>query len=300
MFNRTTIEKSEAVFKQISVFLLTVIVFLFAWSGSVVVVHADDGTKATGGLLPIPDKLVVLTLDDANKSDIRTVAPILQQFRFGATFFVTEGLGARTDKKNFLTWEEMKQLDGFGFEIGNHTGNHVNVLKVDRARIALEIELIQQLCRDHRIAAPISFCYPGFQHGPVAVAVLQEKSFLFARRGVAPEFVDPGRGARGPAYKPTRDHPLLIPTTMYFGPDMEFDDVEWAVEQAVDGKITVLCYHGVPSSLHPWVNTEIEVFRQHMKYLQLQGCRVIAVRDLLKYVNPTTFAGEPYASLEQR
>ena len=300
MFSRTTIEKSEAAFKQISAPLLTAIVFLFAWSRFVVVVYADDGATTTGGLLPIPDKLVVLTLDDANKSDIRTVAPILQQFRFGATFFVTEGLGARTDKKNFLTWAEIQQLDGLGFEIGNHTGNHVNVLKADRARIELEIESIQQLCRDHGIAAPISFCYPGFQHGPTAVAVLQEKSFLFARRGVSPEFEDPGRGARGPAYKPGSDHPLLIPTTMYFGPDMEFDDVEWAVEQAVDGKIAVLCYHGVPSSLHPWVNTEIEVFRQHMKYLQLQGCRVIAVRDLLKYVDPTKFSGEPYASLEQR
>ncbi len=299
MFSRTAIEKTEAVFKQISAPLLTAIVFLSAWTGSVVAVHADDGAAATAGLLTIPDKLVVLTLDDANKSDIRTVAPILQQFRFGATFFVTEGLGARTDKKNFLTWAEIQQLDGLGFEIGNHTGNHVNVLKVDRARIGVEIELIQQLCRDHGIAAPISFCYPGFQHGPTAVAVLQEKSFLFARRGVSPEFEDPGRGARGPAYKPASDHPLLVPATMYFGPDMEFDDVEWAVEQAVDGQIAVLCYHGVPSSLHPWVNTEIEVFRQHMKYLQLQGCRVIAVRDLLKYVDPSKFTGKPYASLKQ-
>ena len=35
---------------------------------------------------PIPDKLVVLTFDEGNTSDLRTVVPILKQHGFGATF----------------------------------------------------------------------------------------------------------------------------------------------------------------------------------------------------------------------
>ena len=33
----------------------------------------------------IPDKLVVLTFDDSNKSDITNVAPILERYGFGAS-----------------------------------------------------------------------------------------------------------------------------------------------------------------------------------------------------------------------
>ena len=44
-------------------------------------------------LQPIPDRLVVLTFDDANKSDRTFVADILKKHGFGATFYVSEGLG---------------------------------------------------------------------------------------------------------------------------------------------------------------------------------------------------------------
>jgi peptidoglycan/xylan/chitin deacetylase (PgdA/CDA1 family) len=40
-----------------------------------------------------PARNAVLTFDDGHKSDHAFVAPILQEFGFGATFFITEGLG---------------------------------------------------------------------------------------------------------------------------------------------------------------------------------------------------------------
>ena len=72
-------------------------------------------------LLPIPDKLVVLTFDDANKSDRTFVADILKQYGFGATFYVTEGLGFLKNKDHYTTWKEIRELHDMGFEIGNHT-----------------------------------------------------------------------------------------------------------------------------------------------------------------------------------
>ena len=39
---------------------------------------------------PIPEKLVVLTFDDAPASQYDIVAPLLQEYGFGATFFVCE------------------------------------------------------------------------------------------------------------------------------------------------------------------------------------------------------------------
>ena len=73
--------------------------------------------------LPIPQRLVVLTFDDGNVSDLTTVAPIHQQHGFGATFYVTSGWVGRQGR---LTWRQVKQLQGMGFEIGNHSSTHPN------------------------------------------------------------------------------------------------------------------------------------------------------------------------------
>ncbi|MDB4550109.1 polysaccharide deacetylase family protein, partial [Akkermansiaceae bacterium] len=88
--------------------------------------ESNAGEKVTG-LKPIPDKLVVLTFDDCNKSDRSFVAAEVKKYGFGATFFVTEGLGFLKNKNHYTTWEEIAELDKMGFEIANHTRSHPNV-----------------------------------------------------------------------------------------------------------------------------------------------------------------------------
>ena len=46
---------------------------------------------------------------------------------FGATFFVTEGFDSGTNKRDYMTWDEIAQLHRDGFEIGNHTETHSNL-----------------------------------------------------------------------------------------------------------------------------------------------------------------------------
>ena len=221
-------------------------------------------------LLPIPDRLVVLTFDDACKSDVEYVAPLLKRYGFGATFFMTEGGRHQRgwNEENYLTWKEAKKIHDAGFEIGNHTRTHANVAQLSKDKIRAELEYVERQCKEHGIAVPRTFCYPGFQYGRDAVAVLEDKGYLFARRGVAPEFPYNGEGARGPVYDPNSDHPLLIPTTGFSGPDWDFEDFVWAVKQARDGKIAVLTFHGVPDLDHPWVHTDPEVFEKYMDYLR--------------------------------
>ena len=96
-----------------------VIGLLVALAGSAVVVSAEGEQRRK-----IPDGLVVLTFDDCNKSDRAFVAGVLRKHGFGATFYVTEGLGFLRNKENYVTWEEIVELDRMGFEIGNHTRTH--------------------------------------------------------------------------------------------------------------------------------------------------------------------------------
>ena len=78
---------------------------------------------------PVPDRLVVLTFDDASQSHYTVARPLLKKYGFGATFFVTEGFDFPTNKRDYMTWEQIAQLHKDGFEIGNHTLDHKSVTR---------------------------------------------------------------------------------------------------------------------------------------------------------------------------
>jgi len=259
---------------------------------------AKSKISGFGSLQPIPDRLIVLTFDDSVKSQATCVAPLLQDYGFGGTFFVTDDPNFRGE--HYMTWEEIRRLHEAGFEIGNHLGRHADVRKSSKQQLVSDLEHIERRCAEYDISKPTTFCYPGYRNSQKAVEILMEKGYHFARRGVAPEFPYIQEGGRGPAYNPSEDHPMLIPTTGASGPNWGFDDLIWAVGQARDGKITVLTFHGVPDLDHPWVHTEPDDFARYMEYLHDEGCTVIALCDLVKYVDPDKRPIDPYGPIERR
>ncbi len=234
---------------------------------------------------PIPDKLIVLTFDDGCKSQVTFVAPILKQYGFGATFYITEGLGFLKNKEAYMSWKEVQMLDHDGFEIGNHTRNHRNVTQQSAQELNSDLMHIDMRCEEYGITRPTTFCYPGYSHNGASVKIIADYGFHFARRGVAPEFQYNSDGGRGPAYIPSVHHPLLIPTTGASGPNWGFEDFLWAIGQAENGKIAVLTFHGVPDLEHPWVHTEPKAFESYIEHLATNDYKVIALRDLYSYVN---------------
>src|SRR5205823_930896 len=146
-------------------------------------------------LEPIPDKLVVLTFDDSAKSHYTVARPILKKYKFGATFFITEGFDFPTNKKDYMTWEEIAQLHKDGFEIGNHTRDHKGVTDRTLADLPAQLRGISAQCQKHGIPQPTSFAYPGNAFTREALAMLKDNGIWFARRGGAPEFsYKEGRG----------------------------------------------------------------------------------------------------------
>jgi len=65
--------------------------------------------------------------DDSSASHYRVARPLLKRYGFGATFFITEGFSFLTNKLDYMTWEQIGQLHRDGFEIGNHTRDHLGV-----------------------------------------------------------------------------------------------------------------------------------------------------------------------------
>ena len=248
-------------------------------------------------LLPIPDKLVVLTFDDGNVSDLTTTAPILKKHGFGATFYITSGWIGGAGR---LTWEQVKELDAQGFEIGSHSASHPNMLHISEEEVREQIVSFDRACEEHGIRKATTFAYPGEHHDRRIVKALATTGYSAARRGVTPEYPLFDRGGPGPAYNPREEDPFLIPGAYVRGnlspSDREFKE---ALGKARDGSVCVLIYHGVPD-VHPHCSTSIEMFTKDMQYLKDEGCTVIALRDLAKYVDFSKRPKDIYAPLVAR
>ncbi len=236
-------------------------------------VTASDDASSQTAAVPVPDKLVVLTFDDSAITHATHVGPLLKKYGFGATFFITEGFNFATNKKDYMTWEQISQLHKAGFEIGNHTRRHTAVSRQTAGEIDSDVEYIEDQCVEHGIPKPISFCYPGYATSDIAVKVLKDRGYRFARAG----------GAR--AFDPAKDNALLMPQAFDGKPDSTFEEFALATEMAKDGKIAVMTFHGIPDAPHPWVSTTPDKFERYLKHLADKKCKVVALRELVKYVS---------------
>jgi peptidoglycan/xylan/chitin deacetylase (PgdA/CDA1 family) len=246
----------------------------------------------------IPDKLVVLTLDDAVKSHRTFVAPLLKELGFGATFFVTHSW--MNDTEHFMSWRDIAEINDLGFEIGNHSWTHAD-FSVPRnvAWLAGELALVENELKKAGVPRPVSFAYSGNSFGPEAWGVLQQSGYRLARRGGSPE-VPYGTLSIGPTFDPRRHHPLLIPTTADAYPDWTMEHFLKVMPHAKTGQAVVLQFHGVPDVKHPWVHTPPDQFRAYMTWLKDNGYRVVALRALDKYIERSDSPADPMLKVRYR
>lgn len=232
---------------------------------------AHSATSAIRLHKPIPNKLVVLTFDDAVSNHATYVAPLLKRLGFGGTFFICEfPPDFATNKTQYMTWEQIVRLDKNGFDVGNHTGSHRAFRNVTTEIMTEEISFIEQRFRENGISTPTTFCYPENAADPAAIPILQKKEYQFARFG------------EERAYQPLKDHPLRIPC---FGAHGDDPKVFYnAIEHARDGNIVVLMFHGVPEHTHPWVGCAPQLFERYMEHLHVNQFKVISMRDLKDYI----------------
>jgi peptidoglycan/xylan/chitin deacetylase (PgdA/CDA1 family) len=78
-----------------------------------------DFLSYRGGL---PEKSVMITIDDGYRSVYNVAYPILKKYGFTAIVFVyTDFVGI---SKSAITWDQLKEMKANGFEIGSHTVSH--------------------------------------------------------------------------------------------------------------------------------------------------------------------------------
>lgn len=220
---------------------------------------------------PVPDRLVVLTFDDAALTHATYVAPLLRKYGFGATFFVCEFREPPfADKTKYMGWAQIRQLHRWGFEVGSHTLTHRHVDKLTDNELTAELDSLESRCRAHHMPRPVTFAYPAYATSPRALPVLRARGYRLARIG----------GSR--PYDPATDDPLLVPSYTTLAANRR--EILDALAQAKDGHIVVLTIHGVPDLAHDWVTTPPALFEEYLKYLKDNHFRVVALRDVARYL----------------
>lgn len=75
----------------------------------------------------LPDKVAVLTFDDAYESIYTTAMPMLAEFNYPMTLFVSTQ-PVDDQQSGYLTWDQIRAMSDAGHMIANHTVNHPHLI----------------------------------------------------------------------------------------------------------------------------------------------------------------------------
>lgn len=98
---------------------------------------------------PLPDKAVAITFDDGYSSIYDTAFPMLMEYGFPFTLFLSTG-PINNEQRNYMTWEQIREMSDAGVIIANHMVEHPYML--DRQATETDAQWISKL-RDELLQA---------------------------------------------------------------------------------------------------------------------------------------------------
>jgi len=142
----------------------------------------QDYMRARKGSQELPERAVALTFDDGYEDNYTEVWPLLAQRDMKATIYmVTNDIG----RPRYLDWNELRDLQAHGIEIGSHTANHQPLTTLDEATQIDELRLSKLLLEWNGIHTVYSFSYPNGAYDATLPAKLQQEEYLNAVTGDA-------------------------------------------------------------------------------------------------------------------
>ena len=138
--------------------------------------------KASKGKFTLPEKPIILTFDDGYKDNYTTMLPLLEERGMKATvFMVTNDIGT----EGYLTWEDLRDMQDRGLEIGSHTANHLPLTELSPQKQDEEVRLSKLLMEWNGIKTVFSFSYPNGVYDDTSPELLQKNEYLSAVTGDA-------------------------------------------------------------------------------------------------------------------
>ncbi len=139
--------------------------------------------KARKGKLELPEKPVILTFDDGYADNYEEMLPILEAHGMKATvYMITNMIG----QPGYLTWEQLRDMQERGVEIGSHTANHLPLTGLPPKEREDELKLSKLILEWNGIRTVFSLSYPNGKYDDALPELLRQNEYLTAVTG------DPG------------------------------------------------------------------------------------------------------------
>ena len=162
-------------------------------------ITAQQLTDYVNGIGSLPEKPVMITLDDGCYNNLSDVLPLLEKYNMHAVVSVVGQYTDVTAKNDphipaysYLTWEDIKSLINSGYvEIGNHTYN-MHSFKGERKGCSMnpneteeeyrkilynDLSCLQNKIREHTGITPIVFAYPFGFRSAESTPIMRELGF---------------------------------------------------------------------------------------------------------------------------
>ena len=142
-----------------------------------------DFLRAKKGKQKLPEKAVIVTLDDGYKDNYTDMLPIMESRGMKATvFMVTNDIGL----PGYLTWDMLRDMQNRGIEIGSHTANHMALTTMPPEDVKAEVQLSKTLLEWNKVKTVFALSYPNGKYRDYMLPILKETEYLAAVTG------DPG------------------------------------------------------------------------------------------------------------
>ncbi|HKI73107.1 MAG TPA: polysaccharide deacetylase family protein [Pseudomonadales bacterium] len=134
---------------------------------------------------PTPDHVAAITFDDAYASIYTRAFPLLKERGWPFTIFVaTKFVNGRPE--DYLSWDELKEMQTAGATIGNHTYDHRHLIRRDpgesydawHKRVADDIDKAAREIEAHLGTAPKLFAYPYGEYDADVMQIVEEKGYI--------------------------------------------------------------------------------------------------------------------------
>ncbi|MBN2468935.1 MAG: polysaccharide deacetylase family protein [Deltaproteobacteria bacterium] len=148
--------------------------------------------------IPLPDKSVVISIDDGWITGFTIAYPVLKKYNFPATYFIyTDFIGA----KKALSWTNIKELVDNGFAVQAQSKSHRNLslakenesFKDYVEAIKTELTEPQRAIKEHTNKECTYLAYPYGATNKLVIALLKKHGYRGAftvQQGPNPFFVD--------------------------------------------------------------------------------------------------------------
>jgi peptidoglycan/xylan/chitin deacetylase (PgdA/CDA1 family) len=126
--------------------------------------------------IELPQKPVIVTLDDGYRDNYENAFPVLRALGQSATFFIATNFIDQNDP-NYMTWAMIEEMAAAGMRFEPHSKTHPDLRDQEHDFLVWQILGSQETLAAHLGYTPRYFAYPSGRYDDAVIQVMVELDF---------------------------------------------------------------------------------------------------------------------------